>query len=204
MDMRQLSNALVEAREGTGEVRSILLKASFRPRLPGGRGGAGRPRAGRRGGTGWYGAGRGPAKHSASSAGAQAVTAVLDSASSAQHPRELLSGPLSSPSSVWSPTCAPPGLTKIVSKLSKEGCWRKALEVYESVDEMGLQPDTALTNACVPGGAAGAASSRKACSSSPQGTAVQVQCNRCGRPALAAQPAGAAARCTAHRPPTAS
>lgn len=42
-----------------------------------------------------------------------------------------------------------PGLTKLVSKLSKEGCWRKALEVYESVEEMGLHSDTALTNAAI-------------------------------------------------------
>lgn len=31
----------------------------------------------------------------------------------------------------------PPGLTKLVSKLSKEGAWRKALEVFEAVEEMG-------------------------------------------------------------------
>ncbi len=42
-----------------------------------------------------------------------------------------------------------PGLTKIVSKLSKEGSWRKALEVYEVVDELGLRPDTALTNSAI-------------------------------------------------------
>lgn len=36
VDMRQLTNALVEAREGTGEVRAILLRAAFKPRLPGG------------------------------------------------------------------------------------------------------------------------------------------------------------------------
>ena len=30
-----------------------------------------------------------------------------------------------------------PGLTKVMSKLSKEGAWRKALEVYEAVEEMG-------------------------------------------------------------------
>ena len=30
-----------------------------------------------------------------------------------------------------------PGLTKMVSKLSKEGAWRKALEVFEAVEEMG-------------------------------------------------------------------
>lgn len=75
IDMRQLSNALLTAREGTGEVRAILLQASFRPRLP--------------------------------------------------------------------------GLTKMVSKLSKEGAWRKALEVYETVEAMGLMPDTALTNSAI-------------------------------------------------------
>ena len=74
--MRQLTRALVEAREGTGQVREILLTASFRPRLP--------------------------------------------------------------------------GLTKIVSKLSKEYSWRKALEVFETVEEMGgLQADTALTNSAI-------------------------------------------------------
>lgn len=73
--MRQLTTALMEAREGTGDVRAALLSASFRPRLP--------------------------------------------------------------------------GLTKIVSKLAKEGSWRKALEVYEAVEELGLQPDTALTNSAI-------------------------------------------------------
>lgn len=75
VDMRQLTTALVDAREGTGEVRAALLSASFRPRLP--------------------------------------------------------------------------GLTKIVSKLAKEGSWRKALEVYEAVEELGLRPDTALTNSAI-------------------------------------------------------
>ena len=36
VDMRQLTTSLVEAREGTGEVRAILLRAAFKPRLPGG------------------------------------------------------------------------------------------------------------------------------------------------------------------------
>ncbi|KAL6779730.1 PPR8 [Auxenochlorella protothecoides x Auxenochlorella symbiontica] len=75
VDMRQLSQALIDAREGTGEVRSVLLRASFKPRLP--------------------------------------------------------------------------GLTKMVSKLSKEGAWRKALEVYETVEDLGLIPDTALTNSAI-------------------------------------------------------
>jgi pentatricopeptide repeat protein len=42
-----------------------------------------------------------------------------------------------------------PGLTKLVSKLSKEGSWRKALEVFETVEETGLRPDTALTNSAI-------------------------------------------------------
>jgi len=75
VDMKQLTDALSKAREGTGEVRSTLLKAAFRPRLP--------------------------------------------------------------------------GLTKMVSKLSKEGAWRKALEVYEAVEELGVRPDTALTNSAI-------------------------------------------------------
>jgi hypothetical protein len=29
------------------------------------------------------------------------------------------------------------GITKLVSKLSKEMAWRKALEVYEAVEDMG-------------------------------------------------------------------
>ncbi|KAL4458358.1 hypothetical protein ABPG75_013223 [Micractinium tetrahymenae] len=75
VDMRQLTASLLEAREGTGEVRACLLRAAFKPRLP--------------------------------------------------------------------------GLTKLVSKLSKEGAWRKALEVFEAVEEMGLVPDTALTNSAI-------------------------------------------------------
>lgn len=42
-----------------------------------------------------------------------------------------------------------PGLTKMVSKLSKEGAWRKALEVFETSEEMGVRPDTALTNSAI-------------------------------------------------------
>lgn len=37
----------------------------------------------------------------------------------------------------------------MVSKLSKEGAWRKALEVYETVEDLGLIPDTALTNSAI-------------------------------------------------------
>lgn len=35
VDMRQLTASLLEAREGTGEVRACLLRAAFKPRLPG-------------------------------------------------------------------------------------------------------------------------------------------------------------------------
>lgn len=42
-----------------------------------------------------------------------------------------------------------PGLTKLVSKFGKEGCWRKALGVYESLHILNIVPDTAITNAAI-------------------------------------------------------
>ncbi|KAI8468309.1 MAG: hypothetical protein J3K34DRAFT_523015 [Monoraphidium minutum] len=42
-----------------------------------------------------------------------------------------------------------PGLTKLVSNLTKEGHWAKALEVYESLDAVGVRPDTTITNAAI-------------------------------------------------------
>jgi pentatricopeptide repeat protein len=36
-----------------------------------------------------------------------------------------------------------------VSKLSKEGSWRKSLEFFEAASKLGFQPDTALTNAAI-------------------------------------------------------
>ena len=42
-----------------------------------------------------------------------------------------------------------PGLTKLVSKFSKEGDWRRALAVYHAVDALGLTADTTLTNAAI-------------------------------------------------------
>lgn len=51
------------------------------------------------------------------------------------------------------PTCPPihppPGLTKLVSNLTKEGHWAKALEVYEALDAVGVRPDTTITNAAI-------------------------------------------------------
>lgn len=41
------------------------------------------------------------------------------------------------------------GLTKMVSKMGKEGAWRKALEIYYSLDQTGIRPDTAITNAAI-------------------------------------------------------
>lgn len=41
------------------------------------------------------------------------------------------------------------GLTKLVSQLSREGHWAKALEVYESLDAVGIRPDTTITNAAI-------------------------------------------------------
>ena len=75
-DMRELTAALMEAREGTGDVVEILMRSTFRPRLP--------------------------------------------------------------------------GLTKMVSRLGKEGYWKKALELFEAAVSIGLcEPDTALTNAAI-------------------------------------------------------
>ena len=45
--------------------------------------------------------------------------------------------------------CAVLGLTKMVSRLGKEGCWRKALEIYQSLPQTGVRPDTAITNAAI-------------------------------------------------------
>ena len=41
------------------------------------------------------------------------------------------------------------GLTKMVSRLGKEGSWRKALELYQSLPNTGVFPDTAITNAAI-------------------------------------------------------
>ena len=41
------------------------------------------------------------------------------------------------------------GLTKMVSKLSREGSYRKGLEVFEALPAVGLVPDTAITNAAI-------------------------------------------------------
>jgi pentatricopeptide repeat protein len=74
--MRELTAALMQAREGTGDVVEILMSSAFRPRLP--------------------------------------------------------------------------GLTKMLSKLGKDGSWKKALELFEAAVHIGLcDPDTALTNAAV-------------------------------------------------------
>lgn len=64
---------------------------------------------------------------------------------------------------LWSPNCnpcacslvhlpplvLPTGLTKLVSQMSREGHWAKALEVYESLDAVGVRPDTTITNAAI-------------------------------------------------------
>ncbi len=41
------------------------------------------------------------------------------------------------------------GLTKMISKLSKEGAYRKALEVFYSLAEMDIAVDTAVVNAAI-------------------------------------------------------
>jgi hypothetical protein len=61
----------------------------------------------------------------------------------------------------WHGSPPPPvaGLTKIISKLSKGGACAKALEVFELLPQLGLTPDTAITNsaisACDKGGCRG-------------------------------------------------
>ena len=43
-----------------------------------------------------------------------------------------------------------PGLTKLVSQLTREGQWLKGLELFESLDAIdGLVPDTTITNAAI-------------------------------------------------------
>jgi len=57
--------------------------------------------------------------------------------------------------SVCSLSCPPlpsphfEGLTKLVSQLSREGHWAKALELYEALDSIGVCPDTTITNAAI-------------------------------------------------------
>ena len=41
------------------------------------------------------------------------------------------------------------GLTKLVSQLTREGQWAKALEVYEALPSIGIAPDTTITNAAI-------------------------------------------------------
>lgn len=41
------------------------------------------------------------------------------------------------------------GLTKLVSQMSREGHWAKALELYESLDAVAVRPDTTITNAAI-------------------------------------------------------
>jgi hypothetical protein len=41
------------------------------------------------------------------------------------------------------------GLTKLLSQLTREGQWAKALEVYEALGYVGIAPDTTITNAAI-------------------------------------------------------
>lgn len=43
----------------------------------------------------------------------------------------------------------PAGLTKLVSQLTREGNWQKGLEVFETLDVIGVRPDTTITNAAI-------------------------------------------------------
>ena len=124
--MRQLTSALLDAREGTGEVRAILLRAAFRPRLPGALAGSGCG---------------GPLRRHKSCQAMGCACCNLVAAPAAVGAVAGRHDGAVPPPATWRqrtgmPAC-PAGLTKMVSKLSKEGAWRKALEVFEAVEEMG-------------------------------------------------------------------
>ncbi len=40
-------------------------------------------------------------------------------------------------------------MTKLVSQLSRDAHWAKALEVYEALDAVGLRADTTISNAAI-------------------------------------------------------
>ena len=42
-----------------------------------------------------------------------------------------------------------PGLTKMVSQLTKDGQWQKALEIFEGLEAIGVRADTTITNAAI-------------------------------------------------------
>ena len=43
----------------------------------------------------------------------------------------------------------PAGLTKLISKLSGEGSYRKALELFEELPVLGIQYDCTIANAAI-------------------------------------------------------
>jgi pentatricopeptide repeat protein len=53
-----------------------------------------------------------------------------------------------------------PGLTKLVSLFTKQGKWRKALAIFDVLDNLGLEPDLVITNAALGACARGADTSR--------------------------------------------
>jgi pentatricopeptide repeat protein len=56
---------------------------------------------------------------------------------------------LQPPAPLSAPAPARAGLTKLLSQLSREGSWTKALELFESLEAAGLAPDTTITNAAI-------------------------------------------------------
>eukprot|EP00892_Ulva_mutabilis_P012355 jgi/Ulvmu1/9492/UM052_0062.1 len=60
---------------------------------------------------------------------------------------EAVSDILTSTESSFSPRL--PGLTKLMGKFTKDGEWRKALAIYETLHAIGLHPDTTITNAAI-------------------------------------------------------
>lgn len=42
-----------------------------------------------------------------------------------------------------------PGLTKLMGRFTKDGDWRKALAIFDSLPVLGLRPDTTISNAAI-------------------------------------------------------
>ena len=42
-----------------------------------------------------------------------------------------------------------PGLTKLMGRFTKDGDWRKALAIFDSLPLLGLRPDTTISNAAI-------------------------------------------------------
>lgn len=60
---------------------------------------------------------------------------------------EAVASVLTSTEMAFSPRL--PGLTKLMGKFTKDGEWRKALAIFDTLPSIGLHPDTTITNAAI-------------------------------------------------------